>query len=67
VNLMKLLKRSIDPQNLMNPGAGIDQVSITDHVVMGEHLEKYPYGPFRDNLEAPWYEPMTCRCRPSPP
>jgi probable F420-dependent oxidoreductase len=40
-------------------GAGIDQVSITDHVVMGEHLENYPYGPFRDNLEAPWYEPVT--------
>ena len=39
--------------------AGIDQVSITDHVVMGEHLENYPYGPFRDNLEAPWYEPVT--------
>ncbi|HTJ64898.1 MAG TPA: TIGR03619 family F420-dependent LLM class oxidoreductase [Alphaproteobacteria bacterium] len=38
---------------------GIDQVSITDHVVMGEHLENYPYGPFRDNLEAPWYEPVT--------
>ena len=39
--------------------AGIDQVSITDHVVMGEHLENYPYGPFRDNLEAPWFEPIT--------
>ena len=39
--------------------AGIDMLSITDHVVMGEHLENYPYGPFRDNLEAPWYEPIT--------
>jgi probable F420-dependent oxidoreductase len=38
---------------------GIDQVSITDHVVMGEHLENYPYGPFRDPLTSPWYEPVT--------
>src|ERR1700761_873965 len=39
--------------------AGIDQVSIPDHVVMGEHLENSPYGPFRDNLGAPWSEPVT--------
>jgi probable F420-dependent oxidoreductase len=38
---------------------GIDQVSITDHVVMGEHLENYPYGQFRDGLDCPWYEPIT--------
>jgi probable F420-dependent oxidoreductase len=38
---------------------GIDQVSITDHVVMGEHIDKYPYGPFRDPLTSPWYEPIT--------
>jgi probable F420-dependent oxidoreductase len=38
---------------------GIDQVSITDHVVMGEHLENYPYGPFRDGLDVPWFEPIT--------
>jgi probable F420-dependent oxidoreductase len=38
---------------------GVDQVSITDHVVMGEHLENYPYGPFRDPLTSPWYEPVT--------
>jgi probable F420-dependent oxidoreductase len=38
---------------------GVDQVSITDHVVMGEHLENYPYGPFRDPLTCPWYEPIT--------
>lgn len=39
--------------------AGIDQVSITDHVVMGEHLENYPYGPFPAPLDYPWYEPLT--------
>src|ERR1700761_2616877 len=38
--------------------AGIDMVSITDHVVMGEHLEKYPYGAFPLPLDYPWFEPM---------
>jgi len=38
--------------------AGIDMVSITDHVVMGEHLEKYPYGAFPLPLTYPWFEPM---------
>src|SRR5580704_15075684 len=39
--------------------AGIDMLSITDHVVMGEHLENYPYGPFPMPLDYPWFEPMT--------
>jgi probable F420-dependent oxidoreductase len=39
--------------------AGIDMLSITDHVVMGEHLEKYPYGPFPMPLDYPWFEPLT--------
>ena len=39
--------------------AGIDQVSITDHVVMGEHVDKYPYGPFPAPLDYPWFEPIT--------
>jgi probable F420-dependent oxidoreductase len=39
--------------------AGVDQVSITDHVVMGEHVEKYPYGPFPAPLDYPWFEPIT--------
>jgi len=38
--------------------AGIDMLSITDHVVMGEHIEKYPYGPFPMPLDYPWFEPM---------
>ncbi len=38
--------------------AGIDMLSITDHVVMGEHLEKYPYGAFPLPLDYPWFEPM---------
>jgi probable F420-dependent oxidoreductase len=38
--------------------AGIDMLSITDHVVMGEHLENYPYGAFPLPLDYPWFEPM---------
>ncbi len=39
--------------------AGIDMLSITDHVVMGEHLENYPYGQFPLPLDYPWFEPLT--------
>jgi probable F420-dependent oxidoreductase len=39
--------------------AGIDMFSITDHVVMGEHVENYPYGQFPLPLTYPWFEPMT--------
>jgi probable F420-dependent oxidoreductase len=39
--------------------AGVDLVSITDHVVMGEHVENYPYGPFPAPLDYPWFEPIT--------
>lgn len=39
--------------------AGVDQVSITDHVVMGENLAAYPYGQFPAPLDFPWYEPLT--------
>ncbi len=38
---------------------GIDQVSLTDHVVMGEHTENYPYGKFPVGLDYPWYDPIT--------
>ncbi len=38
---------------------GIDQVSITDHVVMGNNTHDYPYGEFPLPPEAPWYEPHT--------
>ena len=39
--------------------AGIDLVSITDHVVMGENIHEYPYGPFPAPLDFPWFEPLT--------
>ena len=38
---------------------GIDQVSITDHVVMGPNTDKYPYGEFPSPPATPWYEPHT--------
>lgn len=39
--------------------AGVDTVVFTDHVVMGERLDRYPFGDFPMPLDFPWYEPMT--------
>jgi len=38
---------------------GIDQILMTDHVVMGPHTERYPYGPFPMAADEPWPEPLT--------
>ncbi|HTC15590.1 MAG TPA: TIGR03619 family F420-dependent LLM class oxidoreductase [Steroidobacteraceae bacterium] len=38
---------------------GVDLVSITDHVVMGENVHNYPYGKFPAPLDFPWFEPIT--------
>ncbi len=38
---------------------GFHGVSLTDHVVMGKNLNKYPFGTFPLPSEAPWYEPLT--------
>ncbi|MBS0378727.1 MAG: LLM class F420-dependent oxidoreductase [Proteobacteria bacterium] len=38
---------------------GVDLVSLTDHVVMGENVHNYPYGRFPAPLDFPWYEPLT--------
>lgn len=37
---------------------GVDEISITDHVVMGEATEQYPYGTFGPAQDYPWFEPM---------
>jgi probable F420-dependent oxidoreductase len=37
---------------------GIDQVVMTDHVVMGTRTDRYPYGPFPSPPEYPWFEPI---------
>jgi len=39
--------------------AGVDQVVFTDHVVMGEHTDRYPYGAFPLPPSEPWFEPLT--------
>ena len=38
--------------------AGVDRVMLTDHVVMGKHTDKYPYGPFPFPPETAWLEPL---------
>ena len=38
---------------------GVDQLMIPDHVLMGPHPERYPYGPFPLPPEEPWLEPLT--------
>ena len=43
----------------MAEAKGVDLVSLTDHVVMGENLHNYPYGPFPAPLDFPWFEPLT--------
>lgn len=39
--------------------AGFQQLSITDHVVMGDRTDRYPYGEFPAPPEYPWFEPIT--------
>ena len=39
--------------------AGVDRVLLTDHVVMGEHLDRYPFGDFHFQPDVPWLEPMS--------
>lgn len=39
--------------------AGFDGVSISDHVVMGAHADRYPWGDFPFPPADPWYEPLT--------
>lgn len=39
--------------------AGIDAVSVVDHVALGGDLGGYPYGAFPGGPDAPWLEPLT--------
>jgi probable F420-dependent oxidoreductase len=38
---------------------GVDQLVVTDHVVMGPNTDRYPYGPFPMPENEPWPEPLT--------
>ena len=39
--------------------AGIDGVTVTDHVAMSTRTDRYPYGEFPLPLDYPWFEPLT--------
>jgi probable F420-dependent oxidoreductase len=39
--------------------AGIDQISVVDHILMGEDFSGYPYGKFEFDSMNPWWEPVT--------
>ncbi len=38
---------------------GIDQVALPDHLAIGPHTERYPYGRFPLPDDEPWLEPLT--------
>ncbi len=38
---------------------GVDQIVFTDHVVMSDRTDRYPFGSFPVPPDFPWYEPMT--------
>ena len=38
--------------------AGVDTLSVPDHVVMGERTDRYAWGPFPFPADAPWLEPL---------
>ncbi len=39
--------------------AGVDRIIVPDHVVMGAHADRYPWGDFPYPPEVPWLEPLT--------
>jgi probable F420-dependent oxidoreductase len=39
--------------------AEIDQISVVDHILMGEDFSGYPYGKFEFDRLVPWWEPVT--------
>ena len=38
--------------------AGVDALGVSDHVVMGERLDRYRWGPFPAAKGKPWLEPL---------
>ena len=39
--------------------AGIDQLVLPDHLAIGPHTDRYPYGRWPGPDDAPWLEPLT--------
>ncbi len=39
--------------------AGVDQLSVSDHVVMADATERYPHGTFPNTAQTPYPEPLT--------
>lgn len=39
--------------------AGADGVVLADHVLLGKHVDRYPWGKFPFPSDAPWLEPLT--------
>ena len=40
--------------------AGVDRLVVSDHVVLGRHLDAYRWGRFPTASDGPWLEPLTC-------
>lgn len=38
---------------------GIDQLMLPDHIAIGRHTDRYPYGDFPLPVDEPWLEPLT--------
>lgn len=38
--------------------AGFDGVVVSEHVVMGERTDRYPWGPFPGRSDQPWLDPL---------
>jgi probable F420-dependent oxidoreductase len=39
--------------------AGADGIVLADHVLLGKHVDRYPWGTFPFPSDAPWLEPLT--------
>lgn len=53
-----------DPASLLDlarraEDTGFHAVSLSDHVVMGRNVDRYPWGDFPFSPAAPWFEPLT--------
>ncbi len=52
------LSRVLDAARVID-ASGADQLVLADHVVMGDRLDRYPFGTFPYGAEEPWPEPLT--------